>query len=82
MQEGLLLAGQRLERAGEACMLQRVPDGWSQERQAINYPANRENEKLFGSVKIMLITVIDVNCLPFLPNYQATQQLCRSLMSA
>ena len=32
-----------------------------------------------GYVKIMLITVIYVNCLPFLPNYQAVQQLCRSL---
>lgn len=27
----------------------------------------------------MLITVINVNCLPFLPNYQAAEQLCRCL---
>jgi hypothetical protein len=34
---------------------------------------------LFGYGKIMLITVIYVNCLLFLPNYQVAQQLCKSL---
>lgn len=35
--------------------------------------------KNFDYVKTMLITVIYMNCLPLLPNYQAAEQLGRSL---
>lgn len=41
----------------------------------------RVTEKIntvFDYVKVMLITVIYVNRLPFLPYHQAAEQLCRS----
>lgn len=43
------------------------------------YKVTGKIKNYIGYVKIKLITVIYVNCLPFLPNYQAAQQLCRSL---